>query len=484
MFSVVTTTFSRLYKTKKGKIAVASILFGNIAAILGSIQKINDAVYSLIGYKPLEFLYRNMVVVVTIVFLIGYALIFYWLYQRIIIHKQGLMKVIFAIVIVLIVTATCVANIYLLPSRPKPESVLGHEVNRWANRILLGQAENGGIRTNVLDSSTETQVWTTAQCLKSALSVGSDAEKIKKAFNYIETARHPRANKIEEEGWGLFEQTEHTVTEVAGWVVLAYVASIESQPRVWSESELPEILNRIERDINHIVMRQEQTGGWRPISEEAPSGRPAFTRTYSSVISLWALVEARRSPIVFARIGARYDNNVIRGITWLLSSYDQRLSCWVPNPNRSFQKERFDGLTAQVLFVLSRAEKAFAFLESDKVYVTAEKTFVRNENLGKRLQCNNDRMHDSDQSFPPSTYVSEASTMLWFPWSFLELTHLSNDDSLTKDEQRAADQLRRRILEFNIDELSKFVDTEYTYVLAENLYCLFESMNQTGAVAP
>ena len=475
-------SFKKLYlKTKRGRLAIVAIVLGNVAAAFGSIQKINDLLFSLIGHKPLQFLYNNMVILVSLVFLVGYAIILHWLYQKIIMPRQGLKKALFAAITTLIIAGTCAANIYLLPSQPDPESVLRGERTRWANRIFIGQAENGGIRVHTLNPSTETQAWTTAQCLLAALNSQTDLEtyipSVRNAFEYIERARHPRDGILEDEGWGLFEPAEHTVTEIAGWIVLAYIASLESETRIWNESEIPQVLNRIERDINHIVGRQESTGGWRPIKEEAPASKPAFTRTYSTIIALWALAEARRSPTVFGRISNKYDNNLVKGISWLLSNYDQNLG-WVPNPNRLFQKERFDGLTAQVLFVLSRAEKDFPFLETDKIYIGAEKDFVRTKDLGKRLQCNNHRIHDADQSFPPTTFVAEASTMLWFPWSFAELTHLSTDASLTDEERNAASQLRKEILNFNIDELAKFVETEYSYVLAENLLCLTKSINQ------
>lgn len=476
----MTTLLRRMIKSRKGKIGISAILVGNVATILGSIQKINDGLYSLIGFRPLEFFYQNMIILVSIIFLIGYALVFNWLYQREILPKGGPNKMIFATLTLLVVTGTCIANIILLPKRIEPETLLNKEMSKWVDRIFPAQADNGGIRVHALNPSTPTQVWTTAQCLKALLTAQMDIKDhipaIKKAFNYIEGARQVSTDAPrQDEGWGLLEGNPYSVTEIAGWVTVAYAASLDSKTKIWSDAEVPIIVSRIERDLQHMLSRQESNGGFRPIKQEPPPNTLPYTRTYSTLMALWGLVEAKRVPAVAERIGERYDSNITNAIMWLLRTRDEKLG-WVPNPDRQPQKETFSGLTAQVLFVLSRAEGDFKFLETDKIYVNAEKNFARNKDLGKRMQCSNDRIHDADQSFPPTAYVSEASTMLWFPWAFAELTHLSTDDSLTAEEQAAAVKLRKEIVRSNIDELGRFVESEYMYVLGENLFCLSTSI--------
>lgn len=343
----------------------------------------------------------------------------------------------------------------------------------WVDRVFISQAENGGIKVNALDPSSKPQVWATAQCIKgvfaSQVSIDKYAPQLKAAFNYLETARRNEP----EEGWGLFEDREKTITEIAAWVNLAYIASVESETEIWASSELPEIVNRIQRDLEHIAQRQSVDGGWRPIKED----HPGFTRTYSTVMALWSLVEARRSPSLYKVIGNRFDSHIRKGIMWLLSHYEERLG-WLPNPNRGHQDERFDGLTAQTLFVLSRAEKDFGFLETEIIYVKAERDFANHKELSDRRVTLNNRIPDIDASdFRPTTYQAETTTFLWFPWSFLALTHLSTDTSLSQEERQAAAQLRSKLLESGADHLIKFVEQHPVYVLGEVLFCLSHSVN-------
>jgi hypothetical protein len=96
----------------------------------------------------------------------------------------------------------------------------------WVERIFRSQADNGGIRMQARNPSERTQGWSTAQCLKGVLASQVNLEQytpnIKSAFRYIDNAYHfPPKNQ--EEGWGLFEEHEKTVTEIEGWVTLAYL---------------------------------------------------------------------------------------------------------------------------------------------------------------------------------------------------------------------------------------------------------------------
>jgi hypothetical protein len=359
-------------------------------------------------------------------------------------------------------------------SKTDIEGSLQKKLSPWVDRVFISQAENGGIKIDALDPSSPTQIWVTAQCLKgvfaSRINIDRYAPQIKSAFDYIEKGRR----RVPEEGWGLFEEREKTLTEIAGWVILAYVESIESKTLIWNDDEMTDVLSHIQRDLDQIIQRQSADGGWRPIQDDYPG----FTRTYSTIMALWSLVEARRSPAIYKVIGNRYDTYIRRGIMWLLARYDERLG-WVPNPNRGQQDERFDGLTAQALFVLSRAEKDFGFLETENIYVKAEKNFATHKKLPARDILSNDRTPDIDASnFRPSTYQAENTTFLWFPWSFLELTHLSTDTSLSPDEQQSAAQLRFKLLESGAEQLVIFVEKNPIYNLGEVLFCLSISLRQ------
>lgn len=493
-----------LRKGKKG-IGLLTLLAGNIAAIVGKIPAINDWLYKHFGIRLLDFLYSNMLILVSALFLIGYAIVFYWLYQKVVLPNTGPKRILFAIAATIIVSATFALNLVLLPSQPNVADLMRRDIDKWVDHIFISQVESGGIRVHASDPSFPTQVWTTAQCLKAVLTIPKGIEdhidSIKSAFHYMESARWPHETRLPqqrdfdacsvqddatkrfepEEGWGYFEEREQAITEIAGWVSLAHIASIESEIPIWNQTERQQILGYVERDLAQIAERWDSSsGGWKPIRAFVPRGSRGcqpYTRTYATVISLWAFIEARDSQAVSERIKDTYDKRIEAGILWLLKTYRTDLQSWVPNPNRELQAERFLGLTAQTLFVLSRAEEKFSFFVNDDKYRRAKKDFLANADLGTRNVLLNDRLHDADQYFRPTKYHAESSTFLWFPWSYVELMHLSRDEAQTKAERKVAANLSKDMLTSNAEVLDKFIESDFMYVLAENLFCLAHNSN-------
>jgi hypothetical protein len=370
-------------------------------------------------------------------------------------------------------------NIYALPKPPDPYRLLPKELKKWSETIYRSQLNDGSLPLQPLNPSSPPQVYTTAQCIKalvaSQLGVEEHVPGIKKAFAYIERARRPAPAKADDpdEGWGYFEGKKKSVTEITAWVTLAYVASLESKTKIWQDAELPAVLNIVQRDLAHLRARQDESGGWRPVIDD----HPGFTRTYSTAMALWALVEARKSPLVYERIGTTYDRDISNGITWLLKNHDKDLG-WVPNPNRPKQREHYDGLNAQVLYVLSRAEDVCGFLPADLSYLETKRAFIKDREQAtgaSQMICSNNRVHDADLAFPPVDFELEGSTFLWFPWAFAELTFLSTDTELRPEERDEAMRTRLATVRANIDELGAFVDSEYMYVVAEHLFCLTAS---------
>jgi len=297
--------------------------------------------------------------------------------------------------------------------------------------------------------------------------LGDDpAARMKKAFDYIESFRHAGNSP----GWNYFgNSSPFTVTEIAGWVVLAETFAVD-RPEALADADRSEITQRIVRDLDEIVQRQDKNGGWRPIRED----QPGFIRTYSSIIALWALIEARLSPAVSPAIGTRYDDNIRRGINWLLVMHRPGLG-WVANPNRVGQVARFDGLTAQTLFVLSRAERvnSFAYLSSEQSYLAAKRDFLSNKEIADRpADKNNSSVPDIDIRFSTSEFMAEGSTFLWFPWTLAELSRLTEDKTLSETDRASAVELRSKILDQNYKQLEDYVETaNLMYIYAENLYC-------------
>jgi len=358
------------------------------------------------------------------------------------------------------------------PSKPETEyrALLTRKADTWADTVFAAQGADGGIKMSPSSADATTQVWQTAQCLVGVLSLDKNVDayvpKIKNAFNYLEGLHHPAPI----DGWNLYgNSSQYTITEIGSWVSLANIKSLDSKTPIWGEQEKQDVIKRVVRDLDEIIRRQDSGGGWRPIRDE----NTEFTRTYPTVMALWSLIEAKTSPAVGSSVGNRYDENIRKGINWLLRTYANGQG-WVPNPNRSGQREHFEGLTAQALYVLSRAAAvdAFAFIKNESVYGTARQDFLKNKQFADwSIEANNSHLPDADLRFVGTEFLAEGSTFLWFPWTLAELTRLAEDTSLPESDRRAAAQLRLDIFNQNADKLENYVEAaNLMYILGENLY--------------
>lgn len=370
------------------------------------------------------------------------------------------------------------------PARPESEftAQLQRKTDNWTASLFSAQAPDGGFKASPAAADASVQAWATAQGLTAIAATGNDLDgdipKIKNAFAYIEKKRR----KSPAEGWNYYDNANpFTVTEINAWVALAYIKSLDSKTPIWSESERSDIVKRIIRELDEISLRQDTTGGWRPIRDAGPD----FTRTYSTVIALWSLIEARLSPSVSEQIGTRFDERIRNGTNWLLRSHREKQG-WAPNPSRGGQKDLFDGLTAQTLFVLSRETNIpqFSYLRSDPAFRTARRDFINNKQLATRsIEKDNSQIPDFDIRFVTSEFMAEGSTFLWFPWTMLALSHLSADEGLSVEEREAAAKLRRDILQTNAALLENYVESgNLTYQYAENLFCVSEYVKAAQAV--
>jgi class 3 adenylate cyclase len=367
-------------------------------------------------------------------------------------------------------------------ARPESEyrSLLQKKADGWVDTIFLAQASDGGVKMSASSAEATTQAWQTAQCLFGALSAQKNLDpyvpKIKSAFKYLEGLHRTEPA----EGWNLYgNANKFTITEIGSWVTLANIKSLDSKTRIWTDTERDQVLNHVIRDLEETNRRRDSGGGWRPIRDDNAD----FTRTYPTVMALWSLIEARTSPTVSQRIGNKYDESMRQGINWLLRSYKEGQG-WVPNPNRVGQKDRFDGLTAHALFVLSRAETvdALSYIKSDQTYGTAKRDFIKNKQFAEwSIEGNDSHLPDADLRFVNTEFLAEGSTFLWFPWTLAELAQLSSDHALSEDERKAATQLRLDMLNANSDKLENYVESaNLMYVLGENLFCVSAYLNHTG----
>ena len=374
------------------------------------------------------------------------------------------------------------------PSRPsKPETeyrtLLTRKADTWADTVFAAQGADGGIKMSPSSADATTQVWQTAQCLVGALSLDknldADVPKIKNAFSYLEGLHRPAPI----DGWNLYgNSSQYTITEIGSWVTLANIKSLDSKTAIWSGQEKQDVTKRVVRDLDEIIRRQDSVGGWRPIRDE----NAEFTRTYPTVMALWSLIEAKTSPVVGSTVGNKYDENIRKGINWLLRTYANGQG-WVPNPNRSGQREHFEGLTAQALYVLSRAAAvdAFAFIKNESVYRTARQDFLKNKQFADwSIEANNSHLPDADLRFVGTEFLAEGSTFLWFPWTLAELSQLAQDTSMPESDRKAAAQMRLDIFNQNADKLENYVEAaNLMYILGENLYGVSVYLNDARSGA-
>ncbi len=365
----------------------------------------------------------------------------------------------------------------------RPESafteILERKRGEWIDRIFSAQAPNGGIKASPSDKEITVQTWATAQfavaVIESGLMTEDHVAKIRKAFDFMETKRRNSPS----EGWNIYgsDIDPYAITEIGGWVAIAYIKSVESKTPVWPENERPAIITRIERDLAAIVKRQDGDGGFRPIMDEDPD----FSRTYSTTMALWSLIEARKSETIYARIGNRHDESIRRAINWLMRTYREKQG-WVQNPNRMGQTRRFDGLTAQTLFVLSHADAidAFSYVRNEHTYKLAQTEFIASRQFaGFSIEKDNSSIPDGDVRFPGTEFVAEGSTFLWFPWVIIELAELSSDEALPAPMRTDAAKLRLDVLNANAGRLENYVEEgNFSYILAENLFCMSHYLGQ------
>jgi hypothetical protein len=389
--------------------------------------------------------------------------------------------------VALVVTSSgAYASLKLLPKPVTVNDYISTEATERAKRLLAFQVtaddpighSTGGIRVTA-DPTQPQQVWTTAQVLKGILTSpaaleADEVERIRNAFGYMSDQFVP------DQGWGYFDGWQTGVTEIAGWVALAQIAALDhTKPAIWPEDQLTAVRATTDRTLQLLAARQNSAeGGWGPNIGDASAD---FQRTYSTTIATWALIEARRSASLRTVVGTRYDENIRKGIGWLLANYTPTLG-WVPNPMRKVQTERFIGLHAQVLYVLSRAEHDFSpYIHAHPNALTAKQDFLSHTQLDRAIGDNN-RMHDGDRylqhasAVPAAThavacgcqFTVEASTFLWYPWSLAAARALASDQTLTPDDRERARQIAATLAQ-RTAEASSWLDHEYHYATSEFL---------------
>lgn len=344
---------------------------------------------------------------------------------------------------------------------PSSEDNLKKHLPKWVDRILSVRVEEtGGFDGSLFEPSGSPSLWSTAQCLMGILGAGQTIvgdDVLRLAFEYMKGVQK------DDGGWAYSDTQNETVTEVACWVTIAYAASV--QAGIWKNDEDGRAFERMaDRALKHIVSRRSSDGGWCPTAQVVPHN----TRTYTTAMAAWSLFAAKNTPSLNA--GSTLNKDLNSAINWLLDGRRENLG-WVPNPNRRHQKDKHQGLNAQVLFILTQLESASQFLRTVPNYKDAKRDFLVDGDRWKYdFFENNTSIRDADQWLEETDFRIEGSTFLWCPWSLAALHSLTNDSELLDEERRQAVKLRAEMIE-KIQKCSDDVGTSGTWELAETLFC-------------
>jgi hypothetical protein len=378
-------------------------------------------------------------------------------------------------------------------------------LSEWQKRLLdsqqTSQTPNArGFRTWIGEAAHRTDALTSAQCIVALIGASApqnhrltsdETASIRDAFRYIETIRlkaaepggriesylrlqtpEPANVQTDDEGWGLVPYSRPTVTEIASWIVLAKIFALQTGT-IWIESEqIQSVQNSVLRDLNYIVSRQADDGGWSPIFYVTRDN----TRTYTTALAVWSLIEALRTQGLAAEaMDAPIRERIKHGIRWLLK-YRQR-NGWMPNPESSSTPEDtvYPGLTAQVLYILSRAELV-PHMPSDDRYADAKRDFLADSSILALHPGSNVAIANPDTYFDSPngrrTGPLEATTFSWFAWATVVYKVLAEDSSLSPHEQSIARKRLYTLLN-EYKEVFHHVGASQceTWEVAENLFC-------------
>ena len=281
-------------------------------------------------------------------------------------------------------------------------------------------------------------------------------------------------SKQSKDGWAYWETHSATVTELTSWVVIATASGLQYPKALPGDESVALLKQRLARDLTELVARQRPGGGWTPIRAATAE---EDTRTYSTLMAVWALLEGKRVDGLDSPSKGALDEALRSGARWLLETRHP-VRDWVPNPRRKdAQTEYFPGLTAQVIFVLSELAKedVGAFLRNDTAFLETKDRFLRNWGPNGTVNELDTRIPDGDVHLSVNDFVLEGSTFLGFPWTFAAVCELAHDAQLPSiDRAMATRQWIRMAL--RADAVNAHVLASHPYVTSENLFALSKAV--------
>jgi hypothetical protein len=481
---------------RAGTLGLVTILLGNVAAFTGAVGKLDEAMHKLQEQLNLAVPPYLLYAVILAIIFVGYLLAFTSVYKRLkdrIGNKMPGKGITVSGLLLIVMGGLIAVNVWAIPN---PDSaVFKTREADWSNKIRQTQQSSGGFTIMVPSGpGNPVQVFATAQGLTAILTAmdwnnvqEEQVKTIRSAFAFIDSQREPA-----EHLWGYFPNTT-AVTEIAGWVTVARIKALEHGDQLWSsESDRAAQLAFVEDDLARIMTHYIPVeSGWSPfrqnISEPSEiAGCKAFpptltgltddqskTRTYSTVMALWALIEGNRVPSVRDRLAHKYDERVRTGIGWLLSTYSKEKDTWFPNTHRANQDEDYMGLTAQALYVLylAKAEREFAPAVQQPRWADVRHGFLKRSVKGL-LIGDNSHLSDVDGYVFPFPQPLEPMTFLWAPWSMITYHYLSLDSELSASDKKMATTNLSIIESYYQPRVVQAIESGLTYRLAESLFCL------------
>jgi len=498
--------------SRAGALGFAAIILGNIATFTGAIEQVNEQVQKLqeqlhLGETP--YLLYVLIAVIFAGYLLASTSVYKHLKEKIGSRLPGKSITVGAFVF-LATGALVVANVSAIP--PAGRTILRAHREIWASKIRQTQQDSGGFSVMVpVGLDRHDQAFATAQGLTAVLTamnwdkVDQDESRIiRSAFDYIDSQREPI-----EEGWCYFGQSCSPLTEIAGWVTVARIKALEHGDQVWpSESDRNKQLAHVDKDLAHIASHYVPgESAWSPYTPNiaavqmctpaVPTPKSATdlrnrltlnaslkgltddqstTRTYSTVMALWALIQAHRAAVVRDRVAHKYDTMVRTGIGWMLTKYSKERGSWLPNPHRAYQREDYPGLTGQALYVLyeATAEPDFSGAVDQPPWNDARHAFL-GKKLKEHLFGDNSHLSDMDAYVFPFPQPLEPMTFLWAPWSLVANRYLSADSHLSPSDRKLAMANISTISANYQPQIIEAIESGPTYQLAENLFCMSEA---------
>jgi hypothetical protein len=347
-----------------------------------------------------------------------------------------------------------------------PAPTVAQHVRTCLQKLAIAQdSRSGGIR-EVLDPKKKEGAWTTAQTLAAASSASLvgvtdpdlDAQRaldfLERQHRALPKKRAPRG--APEAGYAMFSGDDfYTVTEIQAWAIVA-----KSLQLTLSQARRSQLMASTARDVNELLKRQDESGGWSPVSVV----RTSNTRTYTSIMALWALSEARLADVSPSEL---VREPIRKSAEWLLGTYNDRIKGWTATPDR--RTTRLLSLTAHAIFALERTARTAEgrYLLQDPRFRAIREAFARDDDLLHRQPDDMEALDSTDTLLDGFPHPIEGSHFIWAPWALLAAQTLTADGNLSAEDRARAAAAVTRLR----STLAASYQSDSTWEFAESALC-------------